>query len=236
MTSPRIYTYKVTFEEVPHWYWGVHKENRLNDGYMGSPSTHRWMWEFYTPKIQILEVFPFTEGGWKEAILVEKRLIRPDLNIPLCLNERCNLINSVDSARKGGEKCKEKGVGIFGRTLEEHTESSKRGGKKGGKVMGKKAVEMKLGIHSPEHKYAGVEVNRTQGTSFWDPEVREKSYEKTRKPVELTCLKTGEILNFRSASESARLLNLNRGNLCAVCRGVKPNVGGFSARYVDQNQ
>jgi hypothetical protein len=97
----RIYTYKVTFEEVPYWYWGVHREKKFNDGYLGTPSTHRWMWEFYTPHLQILEIFPNTEKGWKEAQLVEKRLIRPDLNNPLCLNEGCGSYLSRDSLVRG---------------------------------------------------------------------------------------------------------------------------------------
>jgi hypothetical protein len=102
--QPRIYTYKVTFEETTHWYWGVHKEKSYNDGYMGSPVTHRWMWDFYTPKIQVLETFPFTEEGWKEAQLVEKRLITPDLNNPLCLNENCGGFFSLSLCSKAGKK------------------------------------------------------------------------------------------------------------------------------------
>jgi hypothetical protein len=105
--QPRIYTYKITFKEIPHWYWGVHKEKRYNDGYLGSPVTHKWMWEFYTPKIQILEVFPFTDEGWKEALALEKRLIRPDLNNPFCLNEGCGLGVSLKVSRRNGEKLKE---------------------------------------------------------------------------------------------------------------------------------
>ena len=100
--QPRIYTYKITFEEVPYWYWGVHKERRYNDGYMGSPVTHKWMWGFYTPRIQILEVFPYTDEGWREASEVERRLILPDLNNPLCLNERCGSALSIDSCKMGG--------------------------------------------------------------------------------------------------------------------------------------
>jgi hypothetical protein len=46
----RIYTYKITFEEVPYYYWGSHKEKRYNEYYMGSPVTHKWCWDFYTPK------------------------------------------------------------------------------------------------------------------------------------------------------------------------------------------
>jgi hypothetical protein len=100
--QPRIYTYKITFEEIPHWYWGVHKEKRYNDGYMGSPVTHKWMWEFYTPKIQILELFPYTDEGWNCASEVEYRLILPDLNNPLCLNERCGKLPSLESCKRGG--------------------------------------------------------------------------------------------------------------------------------------
>ncbi len=101
--QPRIYTYKITFEEIPHWYWGVHKEKKYNDGYLGSPVTHKWMWEFYTPHICIIEVFPCTAEGWREASEVEKRLIKHDLNNPLCLNESCGVVLSVESLKKGGK-------------------------------------------------------------------------------------------------------------------------------------
>ena len=98
----------MTFEEVPYWYWGVHKEKKFGELYLGTPITHRWMWEFYTPKIQILEFFPYTDEGWKEANLVEKRLIKPDLNNPLCLNENCGGCISLDCASEGGKKGAEK--------------------------------------------------------------------------------------------------------------------------------
>ena len=65
--------------------------------------THRWMWEFYTPQIQILELFPFTDEGWKEALSVEKRLILPDLNNAFCLNEGCGCCPSTSAARRGGQ-------------------------------------------------------------------------------------------------------------------------------------
>jgi len=123
--QPRIYTYKITFEEIPHWYWGVHKERRYNDGYMGSPVTHKWMWEFYTPKIQILEFFPNTEDGWLEANLIEDRIIKPDLNNPLCLNENYGGYKSIETRKKGGHIA--------------------------GQITGPRAVKEKLGVHSPEY-------------------------------------------------------------------------------------
>ena len=101
--QPRIYTYKVTFEEIPDWYWGSHKEDEFDDGYLGSPKTHSWKWEFYTPHLQILEVFPYTDDGWDEACKVEKRCIKPDLNNPLCLNEHAGGFMSLEACRRGGE-------------------------------------------------------------------------------------------------------------------------------------
>lgn len=107
MKSPRIYTYKVTFEEIPHWYWGAHKEKRFGEIYLGSPVTHKWMWEFYTPKIQILEFFPYSDKGWKEASAVEERIIKPDLNNLFCLNEGCGGFASLAILRKSSKKMHE---------------------------------------------------------------------------------------------------------------------------------
>jgi len=61
------------------------------------------MWVYYTPVLQVLEFFPCTEEGWKEAQTVEKRLIKPDLNNPLCLNENCGGILSLESCQKGAK-------------------------------------------------------------------------------------------------------------------------------------
>ena len=104
MKSPRIYTYKITFEEIPHWYWGVHKEKKFGETYMGSPVSHKWMWDFYTPEIQILEFFPYTKEGWKEARLIEDRIILPDLNNSLCLNEHLGGNFSLEKCSLGGKK------------------------------------------------------------------------------------------------------------------------------------
>ena len=99
---PRIYTYKITFEAMPYWYWGVHKEKKYDEAYFGSPTTNKWYWDFYEPRIQILEFFPYTDSGWADARKVEQRLIRPDLNHPYCLNERCGGTVSLAVARKSG--------------------------------------------------------------------------------------------------------------------------------------
>jgi hypothetical protein len=144
--QPRIYTYKITFEELPYWYWGVHKEKRYNDGYMGSPVTHKWMWEFYTPRIQILEFFPNTAEGWRQAQEIEKRLIKPDLNKTGCLNESCGGRVSLAQSSKNGKK---QGMlnailkrGVCGRSMEEMIE----GGRKTGLVQGPLNILLKRGI------------------------------------------------------------------------------------------
>tara|TARA_R110000868_G_C10716045_1_gene750376 strand:- start:9 stop:842 length:834 start_codon:yes stop_codon:yes gene_type:complete len=150
--SPRIYIYKITFEEVLYYYYGVHKEKRYNEYYMGSPMTHKWMWDFYTPKKQILELFEFSDKGWLEAQEIEKRIIKPVYNTDKwCLNENCGGIFSIQhqsnagkiggkkGGKIGGKKAKKLGVGIHGRTKDQMTEDGIKGGKK--------VKELGVGIH-----------------------------------------------------------------------------------------
>jgi hypothetical protein len=163
--SPRIYTYKITFEEVPYYYYGSKKERYYNQEYFGSPKTNKWCWELYTPKKQILELFDYTDEGYEECRKVEDRLIKPVINDSWCLNERYGGVYSLQSKRKsgkkGGEKTKENksgiftltkkqliecgnktkelGVGIFAMTKEEKKEVSSK--------VGKKLKELGLGIH-----------------------------------------------------------------------------------------
>jgi hypothetical protein len=100
--EPRIYTYKITFPDTPYFYWGVHKEVKFGEEYWGSPVTNRWVWDFYDREKQVLECFPFTDEGWEEALQVEHRLILPDLNNPVCLNEGVGLFRSLESTRRAG--------------------------------------------------------------------------------------------------------------------------------------
>jgi hypothetical protein len=105
--NPRIYVYKITFEETPDWYWGVHKELRFDEFYMGSPVTNAWKWEFYTPQKQIVQLFEYSAEGFREAKTLEDRLILPDLNNPLCLNEALGGAYSLDSCSQGGKRASE---------------------------------------------------------------------------------------------------------------------------------
>jgi len=102
VTSPRIYIYKITFEEIPDWYWGIHKETKYGEHYLGSPKTHKWKWDFYTPHLQVLEEFECSDLGWKVAKRVEDQIIAHDFNNPLCLNEAVAGVMSLESCRRGG--------------------------------------------------------------------------------------------------------------------------------------
>jgi hypothetical protein len=142
--SPRIYLYKITFEEVPYYYYGVHKEKKYNEYYVGSPVSHKWCWELYTPKKQILEFF----NCWEEAQEVEKRLIKPFYNTDKwCLNENVGGVLSLEVYRKGGrisgkingKRNRENKIGICGMSFEEKSAAGKKGGKK--------TAELKVGFH-----------------------------------------------------------------------------------------
>lgn len=153
--SPRIYIYKITFEEVPYYYYGVHKEKAFGEEYWGSPKTNKWCWDFYTPKKQILQFFDFTDEGWLEALEVEKRLIKPFFNADKwCLNEHCggkfSIKHQKEAAKKGGLSNKQNGTGFFKLTKKERSELSKEYGKRGGN----KTKELGVGIFSltPEEK------------------------------------------------------------------------------------
>ncbi len=165
--SPRIYIYKITFEEVPYYYYGVHKEKKFDEYYMGSPYTHKWVWDFYTPKKQILQYFDFTDEGWLEAQKVEKRLIKPFYNTDKwCLNEHCGGEFSIEhqkrAGKNGGNRVKELGIGIHSLTSQEKGENAKKAKELGvgifamstdelsvaGKKGGNKTKELGVGVHS----------------------------------------------------------------------------------------
>jgi hypothetical protein len=127
--QPRIYTYKITFEEVPYYYYGSKKEKYYNQEYWGSPITNKWCWELYTPKKQILELFDYTDEGYEKCRKVEDRLIKPVLNDPYCLNERCGGIYSLDIMRKNGLKAKLNKKGIHSFNKKQRKENAKNGRK-----------------------------------------------------------------------------------------------------------
>ncbi len=146
--QPRIYTYKITFEEVPHYYYGSKKEKYYNQEYWGSPKTNKWCWELYTPKKQILEVFNYSDEGYKKCREIEDRLIKPFLNDKWCLNEVCGGYYSLScrskNGKKGGSVNAKNKTGVCGLSKEQRIKN----GKKGGAISGKKSYENKIGLFS----------------------------------------------------------------------------------------
>jgi hypothetical protein len=184
--SPRIYTYKITFEEVPYYYYGVHKEKYSNQEYWGTPITHKWCWDFYTPKKQILEVFDYTDESWLEAQKIEKRIIRPFLNDNWCLNEGCGGKYSSKLSSKagkiGGQKTYEMRVGVHGRTKEQMSID--------GKKRGQKTYELGIGIHAQTPKERR-ELAKKAAAQKW------------------LCLETGFITNAGNLTQYQRARNIN---------------------------
>ena len=176
--SPRIYVYKITFLEVLHYYYGYHKEKIFNEYYMGSPVTNKDFWEFYTPMKEIIKEFPFTDEGYKEAREFENSLIKPVYNTdPLCLNEHCGGMLSLDVCIKGGKKAGQKsyelGIGVHGISPEEQLENAKKGGQK--------AKELGVGIHARTKEQMtkdgkkGAQTNKENGTGIFSMSFEDRS-------------------------------------------------------------
>lgn len=145
--QPRIYTYKITFEEVPYYYYGSKKERVFDEEYFGSPIANKWCWNFYTPRKQILELFDYTDEGYSQALEVEKRLIKSVYQTDKwCLNKNCGGKINLEICRKTGKKValrnKENNIGIFSLKPEEIRNNAS----KGGKIGGKRTKELKKGI------------------------------------------------------------------------------------------
>lgn len=99
----RIYTYKITLEGSPYYYYGVHKDN--GKPYYGSPKTNKWAWDLYEPSIQILEYFE----DWEEACKVEQRIIRYVWDDPNCLNAAVGRAPKREVMKANGRRAVETG-------------------------------------------------------------------------------------------------------------------------------
>lgn len=62
-------------------------------------------------------------------------------------------------------------------------------------------------------------------------EDREKSYEKTRKPVIATNLETGERVRFRGVKEASRVTGAQEANVCKVLHGQRRSAAGWYYEY-----
>ena len=222
--TPRIYTYKITFEETRHYYYGSHKEKRFGEYYMGSPKTHKWMWDFYTPQKQVLELFDFTDEGYKEARQIEDRLIRPVYNTdPLCLNEHCGGNYSLEVRRKGGkltgkingQRAYENKTGIYRMTQEQKIESRRKGGKKS-KENGTGLFKLTLDQRK-EFGRKGGKKSKENGTGFFKlplDQRKENSRKggKNTKSQKWQCTVTGHVSNAGALSRYQKARGIDTSN------------------------
>jgi hypothetical protein len=100
------YVYQITFEEVPHIYFGSRTCECLPEkdiNYLGSPVTFKSYWELYTPIKTILSFNFLTKA---DAIIYENNLIRGqwDKNKSLSLNAT---ISNEKFHMRGGKRSKE---------------------------------------------------------------------------------------------------------------------------------
>ena len=184
--KPRIYTYKITFPHQGWWYWGVHKEKTFGESYDGSPKTHLEKWENFEFEKQILEFF----DDWNTARSVEKRLIDPDLNSPLCLNENSVGGFSLDASSKGGK------IGGKNQSREDKARGGKIGNRegksRGGKIGGKNG--------SREDKVRAGKNGNREGKS---------SGGKTTTSQKWKCLVTGFVTNPGNLTRYQRARGIN---------------------------
>jgi hypothetical protein len=118
------YTYKITFEDTPFYYYGLHSTEKLDDGYLGSPKTNRWCWDFYEATSTILEFFETRE----EAFTIENILIKTFINDPYCLNAHTNASFSIQASSLGAKAQPRETKQANGRKLAEFNRENKTGG------------------------------------------------------------------------------------------------------------
>ena len=253
-----IFLYKVTFEETKEFYWGIHLQRKEDDGYIGSPVTHAWKWDFYTPKLDVLHYFEPTEEGWNEARLVEDRVIRPDLNSPLCLNEHCGTGPSIESMRRGGRKSIRKLLDSLspkqksekasrarlsrldpeGRDLissstirKQHLEEDESGKSKLS-VMGAKAFHSKRDEKGRSIRI--LERHEDIDPSFGYSRFARMANSSRMRPVEVLDIKANVGFVFECVADAANFFGVSQGNLraTAIAGSGRKQTKGLKARFI----
>ena len=226
--SPRIYIYKITFEEVPYYYYGVHKEKKFGEYYMGSPVTHKWVWGLYTPKKQILQFFDFTDEGWLEANSIEDRLIKPFYQTDKwCINENCGGKISISSSKKAGKYVFESKIGCFKLSKEERLKVARK--------VGHSSFINKTGVFSVDPEIR-KNLSKIQGEKLRDNELG--LFSMTKEEKHLLGIKNGErnkrlklgICGLTKEERSENVKKTNQQKWKCIVTGYISNSGGLS-RY-----
>jgi hypothetical protein len=222
--QPRVYTYKITFEEVPYYYYGVHKEKVFGKEYWGSPVTNKWCWERYTPKKQILELFDYTDEGYIKAQEIEGKLIKPVYNTDKwCLNANCAGCFSLSSeersklSREIGLRHIQNKTAIFSIPLEERSKLSRE--------IGLRHIQNKTAIFSIpleeriENSKKGAQKTRELGLGIYALTPEQRIVNSRKSGIKTRDLKIGvHGLTPEQKSEAGKKGGLkNKENKSGVC-------------------
>lgn len=192
------FTYRVKFPAQRWFYYGVHSTTNLNDGYAGSPSTHREKWKWYHWEFEILEFHATRE----EAEAVERRLIRATWNDELSLNEALGGGLGRRAGLRGGAAAVRSGQLAEARK-KCHNEAQRRGASK-----------------------AISEYNARRDPEWWREQAR-KGGRATgaliARPVRAVNRATGATHEFSSVAECAHALDLQRSNIYNILNNKRSN-------------
>lgn len=178
------YTYKITFKDLPsYFYYGFHKDN--GKPYLGSPVTWAHLWDQFEPEIQILCWCETHE----EAQKIEQSIIQATWNSPYSLNENCGGAISSESCAKGGKTTwdrHDKKMRDNSRRIGEDNVRLKRGFWKDGMLEKKRETGLRhkqnrIGIFHPEVIGKGGRRAHELKKGIHDPANKEKCREGSRK-------------------------------------------------------
>lgn len=107
------YVYKTTNLKNGHFYYGVHKTNKLNDGYLGSGKIIIQAIKKYGKENFKKDILKFFDS-YEEALIFESKIVNENLVNPLCYNLKNGGAGGfkredyLKGSKRGAEKFKEK--------------------------------------------------------------------------------------------------------------------------------
>ena len=217
------YTYRVKFPSQKWYYYGVHSTNDLNDGYQGSPKTHREKWKWFSHEFEILEFHETRD----DAETVETRLIRQTKG-PYSLNvwEKSFPPSATENSMKNHR------VPVFVVELETWV------------TFEFSSVKEAIDTLSLNRKVftslksltavCGYFIRRKSEHTLEETVELAKTVKRKRKmnePVVLTNLDTGETRRFPRIKEACDELNLSSTHLHRVLTGTLKRHGRWTGHY-----
>jgi hypothetical protein len=241
---PRIYVYKITFVDQPYWYWGIHKEKRFNEYYMGSPCTNKHYWELYEPKKEIIQVFDYSGEGWSQAREVEINLIKLDLNNPLCLNAAYGCIPSLSILTKRWEDLEQRKAqsqrmrekwndNEFRNILLKHSFKQKWQNPDFRSKMSN-LLSQNLRQKWEDEEYRN-KMSIERKLKWEDEEYRNKILKKRGNPVTILEIETGKITEFASLNRAKIFYKIGYKTLSKLISGVIPEYKGLKVLQISVN-